>query len=212
MLGDVLLIEEKHKNVAHEIVQKYLKTRREKLIITIGGESGSGKSEVAHMVGRYLKKEGILTKILHTDNYYRIPPNNRLEWRKKEGISAINFTEYDWDLIIKNILDFKSDKVGNLPCVDLINDRVDTLITDFSGISVLILEGLYSLHFTGDFNIYIDLTYHETKKAQSMRGKEIYDDFRMKVLEREHKIVSKFRSEANYIISKQFSLLSISEK
>ncbi|NLH52242.1 MAG: uridine kinase, partial [Bacteroidales bacterium] len=44
MLGDVLLIADKHRDAAAAILQKVLEIRKPKMIIAISGESGSGKS------------------------------------------------------------------------------------------------------------------------------------------------------------------------
>ena len=55
MLSDVLLIAEKHERAARQIVDRLLEGELDKLVVAVGGESGSGKSELAHLVARYLK-------------------------------------------------------------------------------------------------------------------------------------------------------------
>ena len=42
MLGDVLLIEDKHKEAAEALKDVVLKNRKGKFIVAISGESGSG--------------------------------------------------------------------------------------------------------------------------------------------------------------------------
>jgi len=62
MLGDVLLINDMHKDAAQSIYEQ-VKEAREKLderyryVIGISGESGSGKSELAHALGKRLKED-----------------------------------------------------------------------------------------------------------------------------------------------------------
>ena len=209
MLGDVLLISEGHEKAAKQIINNIQKFKLEKFIIAIGGESGSGKSEVAHLISRFLKNEGIYCKILHTDNYYKIPPDERTEWREIKGIMSINYDEYDWDLINRNIKDFKENKESTLPCIDLLTDQKDRLITNFNGIDVLILEGLYSLKAEVDLKIFINLTYHDTEKAQNLRGKEPKSEFRLRVLEREHEVVQSFKKSADFIIKKDFTVIKV---
>ncbi|MHA1719539.1 MAG: uridine kinase family protein [Promethearchaeota archaeon] len=209
MLGDILLITEKHKNAASQIGDICLKLKKKKLTIAIGGESGSGKSEVAHMISRYLKERGILAKILHTDDYYLLPPLERREWRKKEGIKYIGLSEYDWALINNTISNFKRNEKSIMPCIDLLTDQVDQLHTNFKGIDILILEGLFSVNADVDIRVFIDLTYHETKKAQVLRGKEPQTIFRLKVLEREHEIVQNLKQLANLIITKEFNVINL---
>lgn len=69
MLGDVLLITEKHQNAGATIIDYILNHRQPKMMIAISGESGSGKTELAHVVAKGLRKHGIMAKPLHIDNY-----------------------------------------------------------------------------------------------------------------------------------------------
>ena len=201
MLEDVLLISEGHREAAKKIAGKIDKYELNKFIIAISGESGTGKSEIAHVLARFLKDKKIYCKILHMDDYYKILPGERTEWRKKHGINSINYNEYDWDLINRSISDFIENKIAALPCIDLLTDKKDILITDFNGISVLILEGLYSIKAKADLRVFIDVTYHETKKAQILRGKEPDNTFRLKVLEKEHEVVQSLKGLADIVLS-----------
>ena len=211
MHGDILLIQKKHIKVAKNIVERILRNKLNKFIIALSGESGSGKSEVAHLISQFLKDKGILAKVLHADNYYTMPPKQRYEWRKAKGLESINYTEYDWDLIKKHIKEFREGKKSVLPFLDLLTDQMDKLITDFKEIKVLILEGLYSLRVNHSVNlkVFIDLTYHDTKKAQILRGKEKFDEFRSKVLEREHEVVQSLKPKADLIITKDFDVVNV---
>ncbi|GAB1403691.1 hypothetical protein MASR1M74_08690 [Lentimicrobium sp.] len=111
MLGDVLLITEKHENAAKLIVPYILENRKDKFIIAISGESGSGKTELAHVIAKMLRKVNIICKPVHIDNYYRILPLLRTEWRLKNGIrESVGLKEYDWDAINQNIEDFKQNR------------------------------------------------------------------------------------------------------
>jgi len=213
MHGDILLIQKKHikaaENIIERILSNILNNKLNKFIIAISGESGSGKSEVAHLISQFLKDKGILAKILHTDNYYAIPPKRRYELRKKNGLESINYTEYNWGLIKKHIKEFKESKISVLPFVDLLTDQIDKLITDFKGINVLILEGLYSVYIDHDINlkVFIDLAYPDNKGAQILRRKEKFDEFRLKVLEREHEVVQSLKPKADLIITKDFNVV-----
>ena len=52
MLGDVLLITEKHQKAGEIIIEQILANRKPKMMIGISGESGSGKSELAHVIAK----------------------------------------------------------------------------------------------------------------------------------------------------------------
>ncbi len=211
MLGDVLLITEKHEKAAEQIVARLSRIKSDKMVIAIGGESGSGKSELAHVISRRLKDKGELAKILHIDNYYKVSPQERTEWRKRHGVESIGLSEYDWDLINQNIAEFRESKEAVLPCIDLLTDQEDRLITNFEGIKYLIVEGLYPLRADADLKIFIDLTYHETKKAQILRGKEPQNEFRLQVLQREHEVVQSLRPSADLLVTKDFDVVEARE-
>ena len=208
MLGDVLLIEEKHHNAAEQILMQIKKSKREKYIIAIGGESGSGKSELAHLVAKKLKNIGDLAKIIHIDNYYFVPPEDRTSWRKEHGFESIGLNEYDWELINNNIDEFLHNQKSTMPCIDLLTDQIDQLTTDFNEIRYLIIEGLYSVKANADLRVFIDLTYHETKKAQLVRGKEPQNEFRLNVLKREHEVVQSLRPMADLIVTKDYEVIT----
>jgi uridine kinase len=209
MLGDVLLIEDKHRNAGEAIIQKILEKKKDKFMIAISGESGSGKSELAHVIAKGLRKHGIMAKPIHIDNYYLIHPLERTEWRKKNGIeNVVGYGEYDWDTIYRNIDDFKNNRKSTMPCVDLVTEQIDQLTTDFKGIDMLVIDGLYAIKTGGvDLRVFLELTYHETKKAQVVRGKEPQNEYRMAVLEQEHRMVQALKPTADILISKEYEVL-----
>jgi uridine kinase len=209
MIGDILLITENHKKAVNEILRiMSINKDFKKFIIAIGGESGSGKSEISHLIAKYMKSEKLYAKILHSDNFYKIKPRERGKWRKDHGIESVGIGEIDWDKINLVIQCFKKDEKCSMPSIDLLTDQVDTLTTDFKDINILIVDGLYSLNIDADLKVFIDLTYHETKLAQKVRGKEELNDERLRILEREHKEVQSFKIQADLIITKEFQVIN----
>ena len=217
MLGDILLINDMHKEAAASIYkfvkeERKRKPRRYRYIVGISGESGSGKSELAHALGVILKADHIRVKIIHTDNYYKIQPLLREEWRRNKGFDKIGLDEYDWVKIHKTIRDYREGQECVVPCIDLIPEQVDKLITDFSKIDFLIIDGLYAINTPDiDMRVYIDLTYRETKINQIIRMKEVLTDFRMKILDKEHQAVVSLKPKADLIVDKSYSVVRASE-
>ena len=133
----------------------------------------------------------------------------RKQWRKDNGIEkVVGFGEYDWEVINRNIREFKAGQLSTGPCVDLVTEQVDQLTTDYSTVDMLIVDGLYAIKTEGvDLRIFIELTYHETKKAQVVRGKEPQNEYRMAVLEQEHKMVQSLRPMADLLISMEYEVI-----
>lgn len=206
MLGDVLLIEDKHRNAGEIIINEIVKNKKDRMTVAISGESGTGKTELAHVIAKGLRAYGIFAKPLHIDNYYRILPLERTAWRQENGIeNVVGYGEYDWDTIYKNIDDFKNKRESIMPCVDLVTEQVDSLTTNFAEVDMLIIDGLYAIKTENiDLKIFIDITYHDTGKAQKLRGKEPQNEYRMRVLLKEHEMVRNLKPSADLIITKDY--------
>jgi uridine kinase len=206
-----------HKDAARDIAAKVLADReakgeRYRYVVGISGESGSGKSELAHALGTFLKEKSIRVKVIHTDNYYKIQPLLREEWRRNKGFDKIGINEYDWVKISKTLRDFKEQQECMIPCIDLIPEQVDKLITDFSKIDLLIVDGLYAIKADDiDMRVFIDLTYHETKINQIIRMKEALSDFRLNILEHEHQAVSSLKPMADLVVDKSYQVVTMEE-
>ena len=209
MLEDVLLIQDKHREAANVIVEEILQKKKDKLIVAISGESGSGKSELTHVVAKQLRKHGIFAKAVHIDNFYNTLPLERTKWRIDNGIeNVVGLGEYKWDEINRVIDDFKKGRISSMPCVDLVTEQIDTLTTDFGSIDMLIIDGLYAINTDGvDLRVFIELTYHQTKKAQKDRGKEPQNEYRMRVLEQEHKQVLSIKNKADLLVNMDYQVV-----
>lgn len=201
MLNDILLLNKKHENAARTIFERVENELTDKYIISISGEVETGKAEVAHMLGKLLKNEGKRVKLLHMDNYYKIAPLERTDWRKRHGVESVGFDEYDWEMVNRNLKGFMENKLTTIPCVDLFTGQIDQLTTNFAGINILIIEGLYSVKIPeASLKVFIESTYHDTLEEQKMSGKEELDEFRMEVLEREHKVVQSLKPLADFYL------------
>jgi uridine kinase len=208
MLEDVLLITDKHREAAEAIVEEILKNKKDKFIVAISGESGSGKSELTHVIAKNLRKHNIFAKPVHIDNFYRILPLERTQWRLDNGIEkVVGLGEIDWNGVNQTVDDFKNSRKNTMPCVDLVTEQVDHLTTHFAGIVMLIMDGLYAINCReADLRVFIELTYHETKKAQASRGKEPQNEYRMRVLEQEHVTVQSLKHKANLLIGMDYKV------
>jgi uridine kinase len=213
MLGDILLIGDHHTSAAELIAKRVIAAKAKlpkgyKFIVAISGEAGTGKSEISYCLAKRLRQEHIRVKVLHTDNYFNVPPLLLTEWRRAKGIESVGINEYDWQLINRNIEDFKQDRESMMPCIDIIPAQVDKLITDFKKIDLLIINGLYALKADGpDLRIFINLNYTETAPYEKEYKVLSRDDFRLQVLEKEHQNVLALKSLADLLIDKNFRVI-----
>lgn len=84
MPGDKIAIGEDHINKANKIfpllVEEIRKNGSDKVVVSVFGGSGVGKSEIASLLTYYLQDSGIGAYVLSGDNYpYRIPQYNDAE-------------------------------------------------------------------------------------------------------------------------------------
>lgn len=213
MIGEILVIRDEHVNAAEKIAQRVLeetrsKPKNHKYIVGISGESGSGKSEISHSLGLRLKKEHIRVKVIHTDNYFSVPPLLQNEWRRAKGIESVGINEYDWNLIQRNIQDFKEDRESMMPVIDRIPEQIDKLITDFKKIDLLIVDGLYAIKSDGiDLRVFIELTSAEIQMKEKNAGKSEITEFTLSVLEKEHQNVMALKPLSDIIINKGYQVL-----
>lgn len=208
-LGDILVIKEHHKKAGREITDLVLeKYSGDKISLAIGAESGAGKSEIAHVVAKNLfqSEKSLKSFIVHTDDFFILPHKERNELRKKTNLESMGPSEIDFDDLNYVLKSFRAGKHIAIPILEFITSSAYKLMVDFKDVQVLICEGLYAPILDVTYRIFMDLTYHDTKDFRAERGKEVMNEFRLKVLEKEHHAVSKLRDNADYIITKEFSL------
>jgi uridine kinase len=207
MKEDILYINKKHEATALNIFDRVVQERSDKYIVAISGESESGKSEISFCLGKLLRKKGIRTKIINMDSFYKVPPLKRRAWRQKHGIQSIGYDEYNWKTIRRVIQDYQNGKVSEMPYTDVISNQMDTLITDFSEIELLIINGLYSIKVKqAMLKVFIEVPYKETQNIQRLKDMEELDDWRMKELDREHEVIESIKGEANFFVDLDTSL------
>ena len=208
-LGDILVITEDHKKAAQEITDLVLKSYEgERISLAIGAESGAGKSEIGHTVAKSLfqSEQRLKSFIVHTDDFFALPHKERNELRNKSNLDSVGPSEIDFDELNYVLKSFRSGGQILVPILEFITSSAYKLLVDFREVQVLICEGLYAPMLDVTYKIFIDLTYHDTMEFQARRGKEVANEFRMKVLEKEHQAVSELRAHVDYLITKDYAL------
>ena len=174
-MKDILLYKDHQKPLAVRIVVDYYDDRPK--VIAIGGKSGVGKTEVANLVADMLRDEGLHTRILSQDNFYKA----HYREDRKRNIDTVGKHELDWVTLNRAIANWKFSQLYNL----------------------IIIEGLYSL-YADDYDIgyYISQSYNESYGFRKERGKEDPDcEFRHRVLDKEAKDVRRSKEKADTILT-----------
>ena len=206
MKGDILVVREHHTKTAQQIFDLLRRQIKDKYVVSVGGESGAGKSEIAVELARFLNENGIKTKIIQQDDYFVFPPKTNHEMRRR-NIRQVGEYEVKLDFIEANLRSFKQgDAWIYKPLILYEEDEITTELLEVGDASVLIVEGGYTtrLNFV-DKRIFIDRTYHDTEKERLERGRDKIEDFVAEVLEIEHRVISGHKSLAEIVVSKDLS-------
>jgi uridine kinase len=213
MKGDILIINEDHRKAgaqAAEIMIPEIESEQGCFMISVGGESGAGKSEIAASVADFLEEKGIKSYIFQQDDYFVYPPKTNAEMRKKD-ISHVGLSEVKLKLIdnqLEQIL--KGAKSIKKPLVIFDEDRIDEEVVDVKDYQVFIVEGTYTLTLKNiDCHIFIDRNYRDTLEARKKRNREKQDAFLEKILKIEHEIITELVSNADIIITKDFNAIKV---
>lgn len=214
MKGDVIVVEERHRRAARLVVPKILEKIRAKparYVITVAGESGSGKSETGRAIADELARHGMLSIVLGQDDYFVLPPRSNDAKRRADPEWLGPHVEVRLDLLEGNLRDAVCG-AGEVtkPLIDYDRDSVEEERISLDGIKVIIAEGTYtSLLKHVDSRIFIARTRRDTlaHRQKRNRGNEAGDPFVEQVLETEHKIIAGHRQLADFVITKDDQVL-----
>lgn len=208
MIGDKLVIKPEHRRAAAEIADWLAPTLDEASgvhALTIAGESGSGKSELAQALADHLEDRGIRATILQQDDYFVYPPKTNHRARLTD-ITWVGPGEVRLDLLDRHLAAaLAGEREVEKPLVHYEQDRIDLERRSLEGVRVAIAEGTYtSLLANAQTRVFIDRTYRETKKDRLERAREAHDDFLERVLEIEHRIIAGHKDRANLLVDGDF--------
>ena len=203
-----------HEKAASLIIPQIInriKTKKQRYIITLAGESGCGKSETAKAFVTELGRQGISSMVLGQDNYFYLAPLANDAMRKKSYEWLGPHKEVNMKLLNRTLSGaIKGKNTIDVPYIDY-DTNIETIKKiDIEGVKVLIVEGTYtSLLKHIDTRIFIDADYNDTLKFRKLRnrGNEVNDPFVENILETEHKIIAGHKFLADFIITKDYDVI-----
>ena len=210
MKGDKLVIQEFHvraaESIADLLVSQILATP-DRFVISIAGESGSGKSEIAVALSESLAHKGVLCAILQQDDYFAYPPKTNAAMRKAD-IGQVGPSEVHLGLLDQHLNEVKrgSDQIRK-PLVVFEDDMITKETFHLDAVKAVIVEGTYTTTLQNvDQRVFIDRTYLDTKESRRQRAREEQDSNLEQLLEIEHAIISSHKMQADLIVSRDYEV------
>lgn len=212
MRGDQLVIEPHHRKAAQGLYEQLaaaVKASAAKQVITVAGESGSGKSETAQALADLLENDGTRAMIFQQDDYFVHPPRTNDRTRRAD-IEWVGPQEVRLDLMDEHLAAFRNgaDEIIK-PLVDYEADRIEQEHLATGSARVAIAEGTYTtLLEQANWRAFINRTAAETRAHREKRARHAseLDPFIEQVLTIEHDIISAHRSRADFIIESDYSV------
>ncbi len=216
MKGDVLVIEAHHRRAAAQIAADLVDAIHAKggrFIVTVAGESGSGKSETAQAIAEQLLKIGVASVVLGQDDYFTLPPRSNDARRRSDPDWLGPHVEVRFDLLQANV-DAALAGASEIekPVMDYDRNSAAIEVASLEGVQVVIVEGTYvSLLRHVDRRIFIARNRLETleHRQRRNRGSEAADPFIEGVLEVEHKIIAGHRALADFVLTRDFDVIRV---
>ncbi len=208
--GDKLFIEEHHRRAAGRIaaiLAPEIARAAGRFVVTIAGESGSGKSETAAALAEALTGLGIGSLILQQDDYFVYPPKTN-ERMRRENIDHVGLSEVHLDRLDAGLTAVRGGgETIDKPLVDFDADLATDETIDLTGVAAVIVEGTYTTLLANvDRRVFIDRSNVDTRSARLRRSREAQDGFLEEVLEIEHGIISSHKSRADLVITRDFKV------
>ncbi len=215
MKGDIIVLEEHHLRAASAIVPHILESIRAKTgryVITVAGESGSGKSETGKAIAEALGAHGIAAVLLGQDDYFVLPPKSNDARRREDDAWLGPHVEVRLDVLEENLVDAinGSDEIVK-PLIDYDANAIEHETIDLRGVEVIVAEGTYTTLLKHvDTKVFIarnrlDTLEHRQKRN---RGDEVGDPFIEDVLKLEHKIIAGHRQLADFVITRDYEVIA----
>jgi uridine kinase len=216
MKGDIILLQEHHKKAACIIVSnviEQIKNKDSRFIISVAGESGSGKSETGLAIVKEFEKYGIRSIVLGQDDYFYLPPKMNSAKRHDDPDWLGPHIEVNFVVFEQNLVDAINGKSElEKPIVDYDANAIEWQKINLEGVKVVIAEGTYtSLLKHVDKKIFITRDWMKTleDRKKRNRGNEVNDPFTEQILAIEHKIIAGHKQLADFVITDEYQVVKV---
>jgi uridine kinase len=201
MKGDKIHVKDWHRRAAESIVRHIEPEIGDKFTLSVAGESGAGKSEIAVALKEDLEARGLATGILQADDYF-IYMSRVCDALRRKALDLVGPMEVKLDFIDCHLRSFKQGADDLYKPVGIYEEaRFDREVMPVADLRGLIAEGTYcTLLEFADWRVFIDRDYQDTRRDRRARGRDLEDEFTDRILRREHEIIREHKSRADLVV------------
>ncbi len=209
MIGDAISILPEYiatyQPIAEQILDKC--SKYPKIVVLIGGESGSGKSVLATCLSEIFRHQHISNVLIQLDDYFKLPPATN-QMNREKSLSNVGMHEVNMDVLQQHLDTFKEGESSiQKPLSSHETNTLDQETLQLKNVRILLIEGTYSLFLNGGhYRIFIDRNFKLTKSNRIARSRDIINDFSEKVLAIEHDLVQKSNSNIDCQVRSDYTL------
>lgn len=209
MIGDKISYFSEYKQITDFVIKNIvsIKNPDSKLCISVGGESGCGKTSLAYALQKDIEKStGLKGMIFHLDDYFYLPPADNHNARLKDT-NLVGMNEVNMELLDSHLIHFKQkEDILSKPLVNYNQNKILNESISCNSYDFCFVEGTYvSALNTPDYRIFIETTYLDTRKSRIERRRDLINDFNEQVLEIENRIIKPHYKLANIIIDRNLN-------
>lgn len=208
MLGERFILRDEYRRPGRDLLRHLLPridAHDGRFALSIAGESGSGKTVMAHVTAQLLAEQGHKAVILSQDDYFRLPPISNDAYRRQH-LEWVGPGEVDLALMDDHLAAALAGAAElHKPLIIYTDDLITEEVLRLDGVDVILAEGTYvSLLDRVQCRVFLTRDYHATKADRHARARDALDEFVESVLEIEHGIISAHRSRADLIITDDY--------
>jgi uridine kinase len=201
MKDDRVFVKEWHRRAARLIVDRIEPFAGDRITLSVAGESGAGKSEIAVAIRERLESLGVAAGILQADDYF-IYMSRICDAMRRKALELVGPTEVKLDFIDCHLRSFKRGADDLYKPVAVYEEaRFEREVMPVADLRVLIAEGTYCMLLEfADRRVFIDRDYHETRRDRRDRARDLEDDYTDAILQREHEIIREHKALADFVV------------
>ncbi|MHC4414026.1 MAG: hypothetical protein ACYS0G_01950 [Planctomycetota bacterium] len=201
MRDDKIFVKEWHRRAGESIAGHIESEIGDKFTLSVAGESGAGKSEIAVALKESLEARRLATGILQADDYF-IYMSKVCDAMRRKALELVGPMEVKLDFMDCHLRSFKQGAVELYKPVAVYQEaRFEREVMPVAQLRVLIAEGTYcTLLELADRRVFIDRDYRATRQDRRARGRDLEDEHTDRILQREHEFIREHKPLADFVV------------